>query len=127
MIDSASQKQYNDVFLFLLHLKRAKWSLDDLRFKGEPQFVVVPLSPDEQVFLDKFPMICALLLLFRLLDLQSRHIIPDSDQDEEEHNVVQMNIKLEHRIQHQLHLVRFDLMQFVNGLHQYIMTRVGTE
>ncbi|CAB4000874.1 Gamma-tubulin complex component 5, partial [Paramuricea clavata] len=90
VIDSASQKQYNDVFLFLLHLKRAKWSLDDLRFK----------------------------------DLQSRHIIPDSDQDEEENNVVQMNIKLEHRIQHQLHLVRFDLMQFVNGLHQYIMTRI---
>ena len=35
VIDAASQKQYNDVFLFLLHLKRAKWSLDDLRFKGK--------------------------------------------------------------------------------------------
>ena len=35
VIDAASQKQYNDVFLFLLNLKRAKWSLDDLRFKGK--------------------------------------------------------------------------------------------
>ena len=48
--------------------------------------------------------------------------------DEEENNTtVQTNIKLEHGVQHQLHLVRFDLMQFVNGLHQYIMTRVRTQ
>ncbi len=47
--------------------------------------------------------------------------------DEEENNTVQTNTKLEHRVQHQMHLVRFDLMQFVNGLHQYIMTRVRTE
>ena len=33
--------------------------------------------------------------------------------------------ELEVRVQHLLHLVRFDLMQFVNGLHQYIMARVS--
>ena len=39
VIDAASQKQYNDVFQFLLHLKRAKWSLDDLRFKGKLKLI----------------------------------------------------------------------------------------
>jgi hypothetical protein len=41
VIDASSQKQYNDVFLFLLHLKRAKWSLDDLRFKGNVIAIIV--------------------------------------------------------------------------------------
>jgi len=34
VIDSSCQKLYNLVFLFLLKLKQAKWSLDELRFSG---------------------------------------------------------------------------------------------
>ena len=34
IIDSSCQKLYNLVFLFLLKLKQAKWSLDELRFSG---------------------------------------------------------------------------------------------
>lgn len=50
--------------------------------------------------------------------------MPDHDVDNEEIDVVGTNTRLDKRVQHQLHLVRFDLMQFVNGLHQYIMGRV---
>ncbi|XP_028405031.1 gamma-tubulin complex component 5-like [Dendronephthya gigantea] len=91
VIDASSQKRYNDVFLFLLHLKRAKWSLDDLRFK----------------------------------DLQRRQIAPNfEDIEDEEKTPVQPGPVMDYRVQHRLHLVRFDLMQFVNGMHQYIMTRI---
>ena len=34
VIDSSCQKLYNLVFLFLLKLKQAKWSLDEFRFSG---------------------------------------------------------------------------------------------
>ena len=34
VIDSSCQKLYNLVFLFLLKLKQAKWSLDELRLSG---------------------------------------------------------------------------------------------
>ena len=35
MIDENCLKKYNQVFLFLLTVKRAKWSLDELRFTGK--------------------------------------------------------------------------------------------
>ena len=60
-----------------------------------------------------------------IIGLRRRQMFPtDSDLDEEQDNEIETNSNLEHRVEHQLHLVRFDLMQFVNGLHQYIMTRV---
>lgn len=34
IIDGSCQKLYNLVFLFLLKVKQAKWSLDELRFSG---------------------------------------------------------------------------------------------
>ena len=64
-------------------------------------------------------------IALRTIDLQSKQTFPDIDLDEdEEPRVVRADIKLDPGVQHQLHLVRFDLMQFVNGLHQYIMNRV---
>ena len=62
-----------------------------------------------------------------LLDLQRRHITPNlEDIEDEEKIAVQPGLVMDYRVQHRLHLVRFDLMQFVNGLHQYIMSRVRT-
>ena len=63
-------------------------------------------------------------IALRTIDLRSKQIFPDIDLDEGEPRVVRADIKLDPGVQHQLHLVRFDLMQFVNGLHQYIMNRV---
>ena len=63
-------------------------------------------------------------IALRTIDLQSKQTLPDIDLDEDEPRVVRADIKLDPGVQHQLHLVRFDLMQFVNGLHQYIMNRV---
>ncbi|XP_046839158.1 gamma-tubulin complex component 5-like isoform X2 [Xenia sp. Carnegie-2017] len=88
IVDAASQKIYNEVFLFLLLVKQAKWSLDELRFK----------------------------------DLESESTILDAQF--ELVNESTKGLKMDKTLQHQLHIVRFDLMQFVNILHQYMMTRI---
>lgn len=56
------------------------------------------------------------------LDLESESIILNVQL--ELVNESTRGLKMDKTLQHQLHIVRFDLMQFVNILHQYMMTRV---
>lgn len=56
------------------------------------------------------------------LDLESESTILDVQL--ELVNESTRGLKMDKTLQHQLHIVRFDLMQFVNILHQYMMTRV---
>ena len=67
-----------------------------------------------------------LRLYFTAADLQGNFIDSESDKDQEAPLADrEAPLKHHHHSQHRMHLLRFDLMQFVNGLHQYIMTRVG--
>ncbi|PFX28169.1 Gamma-tubulin complex component 5 [Stylophora pistillata] len=99
IIDSSCQKLYNLVFLFLLKLKQAKWSLDELRFadlRSDRQQMKTDDADDENQTGD---------------DAQRTGEglgSPPPDQ----------------KLQHKMSVFRFKLMQFINWIHNHFMTRI---
>ncbi|KAL9962926.1 hypothetical protein ACROYT_G032081 [Oculina patagonica] len=96
IIDSSCQKLYNLVFLFLLKLKQAKWSLDELRFsdlKGDRRLHKKGDGSDEDEMESK---------------IQTDD--PGSPPDQE--------------LLHKMFVFRFKLMQFINSIHNHFMTRI---
>lgn len=99
IIDSSCQKLYNLVFLFLLKLKQAKWSLDELRFadlRSDRQQMKTDDADDENQTGD---------------DAQRTGEglgSPPPDQ----------------KLQHKMSVFRFKLMQFINCIHNHFMTRI---
>lgn len=111
VISSECQKIYNQVFLLLLQIKWAKYSLDTLRFSGEASHRMYTRRD--------FLFISSLWCLF-LLDLT------DATRKVEEGSAEE--VKGKEPIKEQVHrmcLLRVKLMHFVNSLHNYIMTRVS--
>lgn len=97
VIDGSCQKLYNLVFLFLLKLKQAKWSLDELRFsdlQGDKQLQAKSDSSDEGEMEDNH---------------QTTDVAPGTPDQE---------------LLHKMFLFRFKLMQFINSIHNHFMTRI---
>lgn len=99
IIDSSCQKLYNLVFLFLLKLKQAKWSLDELRFadlRSDRQQMKTDDADDENQTGD---------------DAQrTGEGLGSSPPDQ--------------KLQHKMSVFRFKLMQFINCIHNHFMTRI---
>ncbi|XP_076456838.1 gamma-tubulin complex component 5-like [Babylonia areolata] len=96
VINSKCQNLYNQVFRFLLQIKRAKYGLDQLRFSGLDKTDLQTVAPAKDT----------------LLGSGSR-----SGSGSEE------SLSRSERL-HRLHILRFRLAYFVNSLHNYIMTRI---
>ncbi|KAM4702179.1 gamma-tubulin complex component 5 isoform 2-T2 [Discoglossus pictus] len=94
VISSECQKIYNQVFLLLLLIKWAKYSLDVLQFND---LVSVPEkeSPNEGAVFEQPPV--------------NRITSPMEPQEQQVHRMF---------------LLRVKLMHFVNSLHNYMMTRI---
>ncbi|XP_052808645.1 gamma-tubulin complex component 5-like [Mya arenaria] len=88
VINNRCQEIYNQIFSFLLQIKRAKYCLDELRFYDLGKEVGGISSTDQ-------------LLKGLSLDTTPRR----------------------HKV-HRMHLLRMKLINFVNNLHNYIMTRI---
>ncbi|XP_052244242.1 gamma-tubulin complex component 5-like isoform X2 [Dreissena polymorpha] len=88
VINERCQEIYNQIFSFLLQIKRAKYCLDELRF-----YDVAKASP----------------------------VISSTDQI-----LKSLNLDTTPRASkiHRMHLLRMRLINFVNNLHNYIMTRI---
>ncbi|XP_068734971.1 gamma-tubulin complex component 5-like isoform X2 [Montipora capricornis] len=102
IIDSSCQKLYNLVFLFLLKLKQAKWSLDELRFselQGGNSFQEKGDYVDEEENKSQAQS---------LSNLASAR--PASPVNE--------------HVLHKMFLLRFKLLQFINSIHTHFMTRI---
>ncbi|XP_020624947.1 gamma-tubulin complex component 5-like [Orbicella faveolata] len=97
VIDSSCQKLYNLVFLFLLKLKQAKWSLDELRFsdlKGDRRQTKSDASDEDETE----------------SETESSDPVSTSPPDQE--------------LLHKMFVFRFKLMQFINSIHNHFMTRI---
>ncbi|XP_074608331.1 gamma-tubulin complex component 5-like isoform X2 [Acropora palmata] len=102
IIDSSCQKLYNLVFLFLLRLKQAKWSLDELRFSDLQEgnhLHEKSDSGDEGVSENQAKNFC-----------DSVTTGQDSPANKD--------------LIHKTFLLRFKLLQFVNSIHTHFMTRI---
>ncbi|KAM4796447.1 gamma-tubulin complex component 5 [Rhinophrynus dorsalis] len=94
VISSECQKIYNQIFLLLLLIKWAKYSLDVLQF-NELDTAAEKESPNEGVGFEQLPI---------------AHITPPAEAKEQQI--------------HRMFLLRVKLMHFVNSLHNYLMTRI---
>ncbi|XP_014681607.1 PREDICTED: gamma-tubulin complex component 5-like [Priapulus caudatus] len=95
VIHDNCQTVYNQVFTFLLQIKRAKYSLDMLRFEclsSRSRFDGKSGEEEEE--------------------LGAREMTTEAQQ------------KQEQNLSHRMILFRMKLMHFVNSLHQYVMTRI---
>nr|XP_058958465.1 gamma-tubulin complex component 5-like [Pocillopora verrucosa] len=98
IIDSSCQKLYNLVFLFLLKLKQAKWSLDELRFsdlRGNKCQMKTDDTDDE-----------------------------NETEDDGETSESGSGSPPDQKLQHKMCVFRFKLMQFINCIHNHFMTRI---
>ncbi|CAH3020487.1 unnamed protein product [Porites evermanni] len=96
VIDGSCQKLYNLVFLFLLKLKQAKWSLDELRFSDLQGDRRLPQEKDD------------------VSDEDEAETKPDTDDSR----------KPDQDLLHKMFVFRFKLMQFINSIHNHFMTRI---
>ncbi|KAJ7388642.1 Gamma-tubulin complex component 5 [Desmophyllum pertusum] len=96
VIDSSCQKLYNLVFLFLLKLKQAKWSLDELRFSD--------LAGDRR--------------------LQKQDDASDDDETDSKPPPADSGSPPDQELLHKMFVFRFKLMQFINSIHNHFMTRI---
>uniref|UniRef100_H3C6U4 Gamma-tubulin complex component n=1 Tax=Tetraodon nigroviridis TaxID=99883 RepID=H3C6U4_TETNG len=94
VISSECQKIYNQVFLLLLQIKWAKYSLDTLRFSANGRR----------------------LFLSDLTDA-TRKVEEGSAEEVKGREAIKEQV-------HRMCLLRVKLMHFVNSLHNYIMTRI---
>ncbi|KAI0207330.1 Gamma-tubulin complex component 5 [Lamellibrachia satsuma] len=97
ILNSRCMQIYNQVFTFLLQIKRAKYNLDRLSFMDlEHDNLMSRPQPSGEGFLSA---------------MMSSPLTPREDES---------SISLTHRV----HLLKMRLMHFVNSLHNYMMTRI---
>ncbi len=114
VISSECQKIYNQVFLLLLQIKWAKYSLDTLRFSGMSYMSYS--GPLKSASCRTFSVckLCLFLIDFTGVTKKLEGSLTEA-------------LKIKEPINQQIHrmcLLRVKLMHFVNSLHNYITTRV---
>lgn len=114
VISSECQKIYNQVFLLLLQIKWAKYSLDTLRFSGTR-------SQQLQSCLNRRGEKKCIVFLFWNADFIDVAKKLEGAEVEEMKTKEPVNQQI-----HRMCLLRVKLMHFVNSLHNYITTRVRT-
>lgn len=117
VISSECQKIYNQVFLLLLQIKWAKYSLDTLRFSGMSFHRSLETTWSCEWNL---PMSC---FYYRKLFVS----VDFMDVTKKLEGALGEEVKVKEPINQQIHrmcLLRVKLMHFVNSLHNYITTRV---